>query len=172
MHKKITKDKKALIKEDEHRLKELEKSLENLEAFTYVHPKPMWSGIYENNEEAEKTVSMTLTVMYNVLSNEKKRDIMINRILSEVILGAYQDRMVAYTISPSGVNANSTEAMEMIQRIRQKSDLHLIRVIQTFNDIKRPSVKVVVRQADQVNVGEKQMNVDKQINISSDLDKK
>ena len=110
--------------------------------------------------------------MYKVLSDGKKRDTVINRILSEVILGAYQDRMVAYAISPSGVNASSLEATEIIQRIRQKSDLHLIRVIQTFNDIKRPPVRVVVRQADQVNVGEKQMNVDKQVNISSDLDKK
>ena len=171
MHNK-TYDKRALVKDDEQRLKELEKSLENLEAFVYLHPRPMWSKAYENNEEAEKTVSVTLSAMYKVLSNEKKRDTMIDRILSEVILGAYQDRMVAYTISPSGVSADSTEAMENIQRIRQKADMHLIRVIQTFKDIRRPPVKVIVKQADQVNVGDKQMNVDKQVNISSDLDKK
>jgi len=80
--------------------------------------------------------------------------------------------MVAYAIRPTGVNVDSTEAMESIQRIRQKSDVHLIRVIQAFKDIKRPPVNIVVKQADQVNVGEKQMNVDKQVNISSDLDKK
>ncbi|MGB8951178.1 MAG: hypothetical protein WCC06_00730, partial [Candidatus Aminicenantales bacterium] len=65
MHNK-TRDKDALAKGDEQRFKELEKSLENLETFAYVHPRPMWSKVYQNNEEAEKTVSVTLSAMYKV----------------------------------------------------------------------------------------------------------
>jgi len=165
-------DKKALTAGEENRLIKLAESLEKAEAFAYVQPRPMWSRFYENNEEAENMVGMALSAMLKSFANEGKREMVLSRILSEIILGAYQDRIVAYTISPSGVNMDSTEAMETIQRIRQKTDAHLIRVIQAFKDFKRPPVNIVVKQADQVNVGEKQMNVDKQVNISSDLDKK
>jgi len=165
-------NKRTLVEEEEKRLEQLAESLEKTEAFAYVMPRPMWGKIYDNNEEAEKIVGMTLSAMYKNIAYAEKREIIFTRILSEIILGAYQDRMVAYTINPSGVNMDSTEAMEMIQRIRQKTDNHLIRVIQAFKDFKRPPVSIVVKQADQVNVGEKQMNVDKQVNISSDLDKK
>lgn len=163
---------RALTEREEKGLMELAESLEKAEAVAYLQPRPMWSRIWDNNEEAKKVVDMTLSAMFRNFSNEQKRERILNSILSEIILGAYQDRMVAYVISPSGVNTDSTEAMEMIQRLRQKADLHLIRIIQAFKDIKRPPVNIVVKQADQVNVGEKQMNVDKQVNISSDLDKK
>jgi hypothetical protein len=164
--------KKELMVEDEQKLEELKRSLANLSAYAYVKPNPMWSGIYENREESEKIIDLTLSTLHEILCDEKKRDKIIDRVLSEIIVGAYQDRIVAYTISPSGMNKDSTEAMEIIQRIRQKADMHLIRVIQAFKDIKRPPVSVVVKQADQVNVGDKQMNIDKQLNISTDLDKK
>lgn len=163
---------KDLLTKNEQNLEKLEEALENMTASIYIQPKPMWSGIYENNEEAEKMINLSLSSMYKFLPDEKKRDKVVDGIMSEIILGAYQDRIVAYTISPSGMNKYSTEAMEMIQRIRQKADMHLIRVIQAFKDIKRPPVSVVVKQADQVNVADKQMNIDKQLNISTDLDKK
>ena len=167
-----TSPKKVLAQSADQQMKELEKSLENLQASVYVQPRPMWGRFFQNNAEAEKNVGIALLAMYKVLPDEKKRETMIDRILSEIIMGAYQDRIVAYTINPSGLNIDSTEAMETIQRIRQKADMHLIHAIQAFKEIRRPPVNVVVRQADQVNVGEKQMNVDKQVNISSDLDKK
>lgn len=157
---------------DKDNLRELEESLDKAEAFAYLQPRPMWSRIWDNNEEAKKVVDMTLSSMYRNFSNKEKSERILNSILSEIILGAYQDRMVAYAISPSGVNTDNNEAMEMIQRLRQKADLHLIRIIQAFKDIKRPPVNIVVKQADQVNVGEKQLNVDNQVNIPSDLDKK
>jgi hypothetical protein len=161
-----------MILKDENALEQLKKSLEDLTSFAYAHPNPMWSGIFDNNEESKKLIDLTLSTIYKVLDDEKKGDKILDKILSEIIIGAYQDRMVVYTISPSGVNKDSTEALELIQKLRQKADLHLIRVIEEFKNIKRPSVQVIVKQADQVNVGEKQMNVDKQVNISSDLDKK
>ena len=117
-------------------------------------------------------MDLSLSAMLKPLQEDGKRDRIVDRVLSEIVIGAYQDRVVAYSISPSGPNADSTEAVEMIQKIRQRADRHLLLVIQAFKDIKRPPVKVVVKQADQVNVAEKQMNVEKQLNISSDLDKK
>lgn len=153
-------------------LKELKESLEKMEAHIYVQPKPMWVNLYRADEETKQTMDLNLSVMFSSLLDNEKREKIIDSILSEIILGAYQDRAVAYTISPSGPSADSTEAMAIIQRIRHSADRHLLRVLQAFKDIKRPPVKVVVKQADQVNVAEKQMNVEKQLNISSDLDKK
>ena len=162
-------EKKQAVPRDRQKLKE---SLESLEAYVYVQPKPMWGNIFRDNEETKQTMDLSLSVMFSSLLDNEKREKIIDSILSEIILGAYQDRAVAYTISPSGPSADSTEAMAMIQKIRQRADRHLLLVIQAFKDIKRPPVKVVVKQADQVNVAEKQMNVEKQLNISSDLDKK
>ena len=153
-------------------LQKLKESLESLEAHIYVQPMPMWANIFRNNEETKQTMDLSLSAMLKPLQEDGKRDRIVDRVLSEIVIGAYQDRVVAYSISPSGPNADSTEAVEMIQKIRQRADRHLLLVIQAFKDIKRPPVKVVVKQADQVNVAEKQMNVEKQLNISSDLDKK
>jgi len=172
IQKKRIEDKRALTVGEENRLNELAKSLEELEAYAYVKPRPMLRSIYDGNEEAEKIIDMTLSAMFRNLSIDKKRELLLNRILSEIILGAYQDRMVAYATNLTGTTSGSIEAMETMLRIRHKTDNHLIRVIQAFKDIKRPPVNIVVKQADQVNVGEKQMNVDKQVNVSSDLDKK
>jgi len=153
-------------------LQELKETLESLEAYVYVQPKPMWGNIFRDNEETKQTIDLSLSAMLQSLQEEGKRDRVVDRVMSEIVIGAYQDRAVAYSISPSGPNADSTEAMGVIQKIRQSADRHLLRVLQAFKDIKRPPIKVVVKQADQVNVAEKQMNVEKQLNISSDLDKK
>jgi|WetSurSiteA1Bulk_404760.scaffolds.fasta_scaffold06685_2 hypothetical protein len=150
----------------------LEESLEELKAYIYVQPTPMWGNAFRNNEKIKQTMDLNLSVMFRTLLDEKKSDKVIDKILSEVILGAYQDRSVAYSISPSGLSADNTEALERVQRIRHRADRHLLQVLETFKEIKRPPVKVVVKQAEQVNIAERQMNVDKQLNISSDLDKK
>jgi hypothetical protein len=157
------------LPQDAQKLKE---SLDKMEAYIYAQPKPMWGNIFRDNEEGERTLGVSLSSMFQSLLDEEKRDKVADRIMSEIVLGAYQDRIVAYSISPSGHCADSTEAMEVIQKIRHRADRHLLRVLQAFKDIKRPPVKVVVKQAEQVNVAERQMNVDKQLNISSDLDKK
>lgn len=153
-------------------LQKLKESLERMEAHIYVQPKPMWGNIYRSDKEAEQTMGLSLSVMFSSLQDDFKREKVIDNILSDIVLGAYQDRIVAYSINPSGPSADSTEAMAIIQRIRHSADRHLLRVLQAFKDIKRPPVKVVVKQAEQVNVAEKQMNVEKLLNISSDLDKK
>lgn len=153
-------------------LQKLKESLESLEAHIYVQPMPMWANIFRNNEETKQTMDLSLSAMLKPLQEDGKRDRIVDRILSEIVVGAYQDRIVAYSISPSGLGADNTEALERVQRIRHRADRHLLQVLETFKEIKRPPVKVVVKQAEQVNIAERQMNVDKQLNISSDLDKK
>ena len=150
----------------------LKESLEELETYLYVQPSPMLGSVFRDNEKTKQLMALNLSAMFKTLLDEKKSGEVVDKILSEIILGAYQDRGVAYSISPSGYSADSTEALEKIQRIRHRADRHLLQVLETFKDIKRPPVKVVVKQAEQVNVAERQMNVDKQLNISSDLDKK
>jgi hypothetical protein len=153
-------------------LLKLKESLDKMEVYMYVQPMPMWRNIFRDNEEAKRALDMGLSSMFQSLLDEENRDKVVDRIMSEIILGAYQDRAVAYSISPSGLSADSTGAIDLIQKIRHRADRHLLRVLQAFKDIKRPPVKVVVKQAEQVNVAERQMNVDKQLNISSDLDEK
>lgn len=149
----------------------LKESLEKFESYVRAQPTPMWGNVFRDNEEGKQTLDLDLSVMFRSLLDDAKRDKVFDKILSEIVLGAYQDRIVAYSISPGGLRADSTEAMETVQRIRHRADRHLLRVLEAFKEIKRPPVKVVVRQAEQVNVAEKQMNVDKQLNITSDLDK-
>lgn len=150
----------------------LKESLEKFESYVRAQPMPMWGNVFRDNEEGKQTLDLDLSVMFRSLLHEDKRDKVFDKILSEIVLGAYQDRIVAYSISPGGMRADSTDAIETVQRIRHRADRHLLRVLEAFKEIKRSPVNVVVRQAEQVNVADKQMNVDKQLNIASDLDKK
>ena len=51
---------------------------------------------------------------------------------------------------------NPIEALRQIQRLRQSSDAHLLRILQVTRDLKRPPVNVVVKRADQLNINEQQ----------------
>ncbi len=93
---------------------------------------------------------------------------LIDEILNDLIVGAYQNRSEAYSISLSEDNINSTEAMGKLQRQRQLADIHLLNIIKAIRDIKHPPVQVVVKQAEQVNVGEQINQADKQVNISKE----
>ena len=89
----------------------------------------------------------------------------IDTMLGDLIVGAYQDKLVIYTMVPSGYSKNSVEALREFQKARQAADTHLLNVIKAIRDIKRPPVSVVVKQADQVNVAKRMDQVDKQLNI-------
>ena len=58
--------------------------------------------------------------------------------------------------------------MGILQKQRQLADIHLLNIIKAIRDIKHPPVQVVVKQAEQVNVGEQINQADKQVNISKD----
>lgn len=85
----------------------------------------------------------------------------IERILKELIEGAYQDRMIAHTLNNSG----SLKIMD-IQQLRQRADNHLLKMIKAYSDFKRPPIKVTVNKVDQVNISDKQVNIN-----TNDLDK-
>jgi hypothetical protein len=107
----------------------------------------------------------------NKFRNDTKREEFIKQIFSELIGWAYQDRNFAYTWTPSN---NNIDILHKLQNVRHKQDRHLIGIIQAFKNINREPVKITIKKADNVSIGDKtSTNIDKQLNITSnDLDKK
>jgi len=102
------------------------------------------------------------------LVNSDLHEELMNEIMGDLITGAFQNRLEAYSISLSEDNKNSIEAMRILQKQRQLADIHLLNIIKAIRDIKRPPVQVVVKQAEQVNIAEQINQADKQVNISKD----
>lgn len=159
---KIPCDKKTLEVSDEKQLEKLEEIAKGLKGYMYMRPNPMLK-LNEINKRCINTVSKSLT---EKLDDKKQIANTIDRILIELIDGAYQDRMVAYTISAEGSYSN----LEMIQSIRQRADNHLVKLIKAYTDFKEPQIKVSVRNIDQMNISEKQVNINQK--NTNDLDKK
>lgn len=102
-----------------------------------------------------------------LLSGSKElQDEAIDTMLGDLVVDAYQDKLVIYAETLSGHSKNSLEALKEFQRARQAADTHLLNIIKAIRDIKRPPVNVMIKQADQVNVGEQINQGDKQVNIA------
>ena len=107
----------------------------------------------------KEIMSCCLETLSKKLNDKAKRDKVIDGIFSEMIKGAYQDRVVLYTYCVR--NPSDTAGLEKIQGLRQKADKHLLHLIQTYKNITKQPIKVVVKQ-----------KVDKQVALIGDLDKK
>jgi len=94
------------------------------------------------------------------------QDEAIDTILGDLIVGAYQDKLVIYTRVPSGPGQNSLEALKEMQKVRQSADNHLLNIIKTARDIKCPPVQVVVKEAEQVNIAKQINQGEQQVNIA------
>jgi len=126
------------------------------------------AGSDELNEEQKETFALKFEAIRAALSSESKelQDEAIDAILGDLVVGAYQDKLLVYTRVPSGHSRDSLEALKEIQRVRQTADAHLLNVIKAIRDIKHPPVNVVVKEAEQVNIAEQINQADKQVNIS------
>lgn len=102
------------------------------------------------------------------LKSESKelQDEAIDEILGDLVEGAYQDKVIAYNRTLAENYESSSKAFYDLQKIRQAADIHLLKIIKTVRDIKHPPVKIVVKDAEQVNVAEQINQGDKQINIA------
>lgn len=100
------------------------------------------------------------------LKNSDLHEEIIEEIMGDLITGAYQNRLEAYLIPLSEDSKNSLDAIGKLQRQRQSADNHLLNIIKAIRDIKRPPVQVVIKQAEQVNIGEQINQADKQVNIA------
>jgi hypothetical protein len=102
------------------------------------------------------------------LKNSDLHEELINEIMGDLITGAYQNRLEAYSTPLSEDERGSLDTIGKLQRQRQSADRHLLNIIKMIRDIKRPPVQVVVKQAEQVNIAEQINQADKQVNISKD----
>ena len=160
----LTKYKETLVISDEKQLEELEKKVKGLskeDGYVCMKSNPMLK-LPEVNKKSLRLVSENLG---EKLADKKQLASTIDRIFNELIESAYLDRMIVYTVSADRIYSN----LEIIQSIRQKADNHLIRLIKAYMDIKKPTIKVLVRNLDQVNISDKQININQK--NANDLDK-
>ncbi len=99
-------------------------------------------------------------------SSKDLQDEAVGTILNDLVIGAYQDKLIAYATTLTDENKYNTGATERIQKHRQAADAHLLNIIKAVRYIKRPPVSVVVKEAQQVNVAEQINQADKQVNIA------
>ena len=93
-----------------------------------------------------------------LLSKDSGR--MQNKILADMIKDAFRDRFVVYTESCDSANPSE---IAMYSKLRIEQDRHLVFLLKTFQEMNRPPLKVSIKSAESVNIGD---TVDKQLNIS------
>jgi len=123
-----------------------------------VLPTPICAGT-ENSEDKILFLKMAMR-------NPGLWDELIDEILSDLIVGAYQDRMALNAVLPTKQHEADVAILRSVQRMRQSADNHLLNIIRAIKEIKRPPIQVVVKQAEQVNVGEQINQGDQQVNIA------
>ena len=183
MAKKMTKRKKPAKKVNELAKRDKPESSETLATFTRngkkvsvkrwhltgIHGLPVLiagSGILK--KEQKDMFELRLTAIRVAITSDSKnlQDEAIGDILGELVIGAYQDRLMAYGIMLTDQCTVNTEKVNEIQKVRQTADTHLLSILKAVRDIKRPPVTVVVKEAEQVNVAEQINQADKQVNIA------
>ena len=119
-------------------------------------------------EYLKEFLDLKLEAMKVALFSESKglQDKAIDTILGDLVTGAYQDKLIAYTSTPSEDYQGCLDTARKIQKSRQSADTHLLHILKAVRDIKRPPVNVIVKEAQQVNVAEQINQADKQVNIS------
>ena len=114
----------------------------------------------------ESNLRLKFIGLKKALMDPKHRDQAVDEILTDLLVAAYQDKVALSTIVPAKERQGDVPVLRSIQRMRQSADKHLIEILKAFREIKRPPVQVVVRQADQINVGEQINQADQQVNIA------
>ncbi len=146
-------------------LKSLEKAAKELDEngnnYFYIETCTM----LKHNESGEKSIRYVSEKFRERLADEKLNADTIARVFNELITDAYSDRTVVYLLKGD----NNFNDIEKIQTIRQKADTHLIQLIKAYVDFKKPPIKVFVRRLDQLNVSDKQININQR--NANDLDK-
>lgn len=123
---------------------------------------------HELTKDLVDLLSLKFEAINMALFSDSKslQDKAIDTILGDLVAGAYQDKLIAYTRVPSEDYQHSADTLRKIQKDRQSADTHLLNIIKAVRDIKRPPVNVIVKEAQQVNVAEQINQADKQVNIT------
>jgi hypothetical protein len=93
-----------------------------------------------------------------LLSKDSGR--MINKIMADMIKDAFRDRFDMYTKCCDSLNPSE---IAKYSKLRTDQDRHLVFLIKTFKELNRPPLKVSIKSAESVNIGD---TVDKQLNVS------
>ena len=133
----------------------------------YSTPSPIVS-LDSLTKDMKSMLELKLEAIKVAIRSDSKnlQDEAIGDILGELVIGAYQDRLMAYGIMLTDQSTVNTEKVNEIQKVRQSADTHLLSILKAVRDIKRPPVTVVVKEAEQVNVAEQINQADKQVNIA------
>lgn len=149
---------KQSLKDREKTAKEFDKDRDN---YIFIQTCTM----LKYGESGEKSIRCVSEKFRERLADEKLNTDTIDRVFNELIADAYSDRTVVYLLKAD----NNFSDIEKIQTIRQKADNHLIQLIKAYVDFKKPPIKVFVRKLDQLNVSDKQININQK--NANDLDK-
>jgi hypothetical protein len=134
-------------------------TIESKHLFTHQRvflPSPVFSA-------SKDKINNRILVLKIALRNRDLHAELIDEILSDLIVGAYQDRNDLYHQT---LIENTKDGYKYLLKMRQSADNHMLNVLRAVRDIKRPPVQVVVKQAQQVNIAEQMNQGDQQVNIS------
>ncbi len=141
---------------------------ENMNALMRVIEATDTTGIpiVQLSGDLAKDFEMKSLVLKKALMDTKYREQAVDEVLTDLLVAAYRDRVALAYVTPTSSNKGNNGVLRSVQKMRQSADNHLINVLRAIRNLKRPPVQVVVKQAEQVNVGEQINQGDKQVNIA------
>jgi DNA uptake protein ComE-like DNA-binding protein len=160
---KASKKEKKQLKELEYKLPDETKKLNIKKGYYSFKENPIFKC---PDKLSQERIEMVYESFKDSLTDEKYTLDTIDRVFKELITSAYIDRGVLYSQMQKEI---SYDGLNKLQAIRQKADNHLIQLIKSFMDTKKSPIKVLVRNVDQLNVSDKQVNINQK--NANDLDK-
>ena len=83
----------------------------------------------------------------------------LEEILSDLIVAAYQDRLALMSVGPTVNHEADVGLLQSIQKLRHLADGHIMKILKLVNDIEQPKTNIAVNKPQQVNIGDKQVNI-------------
>ena len=113
----------------------------------------------QQDKAVMKTIEQRYADLRTSMQTPGLREKVVDIILSEVLAAAYLDRALVYSLQLPEYYQEDFDSMQKLIAIREAADNHLLRIIKTIREITHTRPTVSIRQAEQVNIAEKQVNV-------------
>jgi hypothetical protein len=101
----------------------------------------------------------------NAIKNASLRETAFDEILGEIVEGACLNRTIVYCTQLNNKNI-TPENLELLLKIRQTADIHLLKILKAINSLKNPVQNLTVKKANQVNVADRINQAEKQVNVN------
>jgi len=111
------------------------------------------------SEESIKVIDQRTGDLKKATKNPDLRETVIDDILGDIVAGACMDRITVYAAQLKENTANYIENLQKRLSMRQSADVHLLMILKVMQEIKQPQPNLTVKEAQQVNVAEKQVNI-------------